>query len=152
MHQPAFCRGRVETAQLQKRQVVEGAGPVGVEQKRGCIGAASLRQMAQALMQTADRVPGLGIIQHDQSESHGEGITAVLQASYPTPPVTQPEEPRVSISAPNGRGTLCVMRILLVNHGSAGAWGGGDGVQIRETGKRLQQRGHDVVGVNADQP
>ena len=24
--------------------------------------------------------------------------------------------------------------------------------QIRETGKRLQQRGHDVVGVNADQP
>ena len=44
------------------------------------------------------------------------------------------------------------MRILLVNHGSAGEWGGGDGVQIRETGKRLQQRGYDVVGVNADQP
>ena len=44
------------------------------------------------------------------------------------------------------------MRILLVNHGSAGEWGGGDGVQIRETGKRLQQRGHDVVAVNADQP
>ena len=44
------------------------------------------------------------------------------------------------------------MRILLVNHGSAGEWGGGDGVQIRETGKRLQQRGHEVVGVNADQP
>ena len=44
------------------------------------------------------------------------------------------------------------MRILLVNHGSAGEWGGGDGVQIRETGKRLQQRGHEVVGVNADEP
>ena len=44
------------------------------------------------------------------------------------------------------------MRILLVNHGSAGEWGGGDGVQIRETGKRLQKRGHDVVSVNADQP
>ena len=44
------------------------------------------------------------------------------------------------------------MRILLVNHGTAGAWGGGDGVQIRETGKRLQQRGHDVVAVNSDQP
>ena len=44
------------------------------------------------------------------------------------------------------------MRILLVNHGSAGEWGGGDSVQIRETGKRLLQRGHDVVGVNADQP
>ena len=44
------------------------------------------------------------------------------------------------------------MRILLVNHGTAGEWGGGDGVQIRETGKRLQQRGHDVVSVNADQP
>ena len=44
------------------------------------------------------------------------------------------------------------MRILLVNHGAAGSWGGGDGVQIRETGKRLQQRGHEVVGINADQP
>ena len=44
------------------------------------------------------------------------------------------------------------MRILLVNHGTAGEWGGGDGVQIRETGKRLQKRGHEVVAVNADQP
>ena len=44
------------------------------------------------------------------------------------------------------------MRILLVNHGTAGEWGGGDGVQIRETGKRLQQRGHEVVAVNADEP
>ena len=44
------------------------------------------------------------------------------------------------------------MRILLVNHGSAGEWDGGDGVQIRETAKRLQQRGHEVMGVNADQP
>ena len=25
-------------------------------------------------------------------------------------------------------------------------------MQIRETGKRLQQRGHEVVGVNADTP
>lgn len=44
------------------------------------------------------------------------------------------------------------MRILLVNHGTAGEWGGGDGVQLRETGKRLQLRGHEVVAVNADQP
>ena len=44
------------------------------------------------------------------------------------------------------------MRILLVNHGSAGEWGGGDAVQIRETGKRLKQRGHEVVGINSDQP
>ena len=43
------------------------------------------------------------------------------------------------------------MRILLVNHGSAGEWGGGDGVQIRET-ERAAKRGHDVVSVNADQP
>ena len=43
------------------------------------------------------------------------------------------------------------MRILLVNHGSAGEWGGGDAVQIRETGKLLGQRGHEVVG-NSDQP
>lgn len=44
------------------------------------------------------------------------------------------------------------MKILLVNHGNADAWGGGDGVQIRETGKRLQQRGHEVQIVNSDQP
>ena len=49
-------------------------------------------------------------------------------------------------------GTLWAMRILLVNHGTAGEWGGGDGVQLRETGKRLQQRGHEVAAVNADQP
>ena len=44
------------------------------------------------------------------------------------------------------------MRILLVNHGTAGDWGGGDGVQIRETAKRLAQRGHHVKAVNTDQP
>jgi glycosyltransferase involved in cell wall biosynthesis len=44
------------------------------------------------------------------------------------------------------------MKILLVNHGTAGDWGGGDGVQIRETAKRLQQRGHLVKTVNSDQP
>ena len=44
------------------------------------------------------------------------------------------------------------MRILLVNHGTAGDWGGGDGVQIRETAKRLTQRGHHVEAVNTDQP
>lgn len=44
------------------------------------------------------------------------------------------------------------MRILLVNHGTANNWGGGDSVQVRETGKRLQQRGHEVIAVNADQP
>ena len=44
------------------------------------------------------------------------------------------------------------MKILLVNHGSAGEWGGGDGVQMRETGQRLQQRGHQVAMVNSDTP
>jgi len=44
------------------------------------------------------------------------------------------------------------MKILLVNHGTAGEWGGGDGVQIQETAKRLIQRGHHVDQVNADQP
>ena len=44
------------------------------------------------------------------------------------------------------------MRILLVNHGTAGDWGGGDGVQLRETGRRLRQRGHSVEEVNSDQP
>jgi len=49
-------------------------------------------------------------------------------------------------------GTALIMRVLLVNHGTAGDWGGGDGVQMRETGKRLHQRGHEVVAVNADRP
>ena len=44
------------------------------------------------------------------------------------------------------------MKVLLVNHGRAGEWGGGDGVQLRETGKRLRQRGHDVVEVNSVNP
>jgi len=44
------------------------------------------------------------------------------------------------------------MNVLLVNHGNASAWGGGDGVQIRETAKRLQQRGHRVAMVNSDRP
>ena len=45
-----------------------------------------------------------------------------------------------------------IMRILLVNHGTAGDWGGGDGVQMRETAKRLAQRGHQAVVVNSDRP
>ena len=44
------------------------------------------------------------------------------------------------MSAGSVHGTLCAMRILLVNHGTAGEWGG-DGVQLREAGKRLIQRG-----------
>ncbi|MDA7623142.1 glycosyltransferase family 4 protein [bacterium] len=44
------------------------------------------------------------------------------------------------------------MKVLLVNHGRAGEWGGGDGVQIRETAKRLNQRGHEVNLVNSDRP
>ena len=44
------------------------------------------------------------------------------------------------------------MKILLVNHGTAGEWGGGDGVQIRETEKRLKQRGHETKRVNSDNP
>ena len=44
------------------------------------------------------------------------------------------------------------MKILFVNHGTAGEYGGGDGVQMRETAKRLANRGHQVVAVNSDQP
>ncbi len=44
------------------------------------------------------------------------------------------------------------MKILLVNHATAGDWGGGDGVQIRETAKRLRQRGHEVEEINSDNP
>ena len=44
------------------------------------------------------------------------------------------------------------MKILFVNHGTAGEYGGGDGVQMRETAKRLAQRGHQVVAINSDTP
>lgn len=44
------------------------------------------------------------------------------------------------------------MKIALVNHGTAGEWGGGDSVQIKETAKRLRQRGHQVNIQNKDQP
>ena len=44
------------------------------------------------------------------------------------------------------------MKVLLVNHGTAGDWGGGDSVQIRETAKRLVQRGHNVAIRNDDRP
>ena len=42
------------------------------------------------------------------------------------------------------------MKILLVNHGKASEWGGGDGVQIKETAKRLRQRGYEVDTINND--
>lgn len=44
------------------------------------------------------------------------------------------------------------MKVLLVNHGTAAEWGGGDGVQIRETAKRLRQRGYSVEVQNKDIP
>jgi len=44
------------------------------------------------------------------------------------------------------------VRIVLVNHGTASEWGGGDGVQIRETARRLRQRGHAVSVQNSDRP
>lgn len=44
------------------------------------------------------------------------------------------------------------MKILLVNHGTASEWGGGDGVQMRETAARLKQRGHQVEIQNSDTP
>lgn len=44
------------------------------------------------------------------------------------------------------------MKIVLVNHGTASEWGGGDSVQIKETAKRLIQRGHQVSIQNSDEP
>ena len=44
------------------------------------------------------------------------------------------------------------MKILMVNHGTASEWGGGDSVQIEETAKILKQRGHKVEIQNADRP
>jgi glycosyltransferase involved in cell wall biosynthesis len=44
------------------------------------------------------------------------------------------------------------VRIVLVNHGTASEWGGGDSVQIRETARCLIQRGHQVSVQNSDRP
>ena len=44
------------------------------------------------------------------------------------------------------------MRILLINHGTAGQFGGGDGTQIRNTAQQLRAVGHDVSMVNSDEP
>ena len=44
------------------------------------------------------------------------------------------------------------MRIVLVNHGTAGEWGGGDSVQIKKTAEKLIQRGYEVSIQNADSP
>ena len=44
------------------------------------------------------------------------------------------------------------MNILLVNHGTASEWGGGDGIQMRETARCLRQRGHNVDIQNSDTP
>ena len=45
---------------------------------------------------------------------------------------------------------LKVVKVVLINHGTAGEWGGGDSVQIKETAKRLIQRGHKVSIQNSD--
>ena len=44
------------------------------------------------------------------------------------------------------------MRIVLINHGTASEWGGGDSVQIKETARVLRNRGHEVVIQNKDRP
>ena len=44
------------------------------------------------------------------------------------------------------------MKVVMVNHGDAGSWGGGDSVQIKETAKRLKLRGYDVDIQNSDRP
>ena len=44
------------------------------------------------------------------------------------------------------------MKIALINHGTALEWGGGDGVQIRETARVLRLRGHKVSIQNSDKP
>ena len=44
------------------------------------------------------------------------------------------------------------MRIVLVNHGTANEWGGGDSVQIKKTGEKLSERGNQVSIQNSDRP
>ena len=44
------------------------------------------------------------------------------------------------------------VKVVLINHGTAGEWGGGDSVQIKETAKRLRQRGYEVSIQNSDTP
>ena len=58
----------------------------------------------------------------------------------------------VSIIRDTSKSNIKKMKVLLVNHGTASEWGGGDSVQIIETAKRLKQRGHDVDIQNSDRP
>ena len=44
------------------------------------------------------------------------------------------------------------MKVVLVNHGTAGDWGGGDSVQIKQTASKLLERGYDVSIQNSDRP
>ena len=44
------------------------------------------------------------------------------------------------------------VRVVLVNHGTANEWGGGDSVQIKKTGEKLEERGHQVSIQNSDRP
>ena len=44
------------------------------------------------------------------------------------------------------------VRVVLINHGTAGEWGGGDSVQIKKTAEKLVQRGYSVSIQNADIP
>ena len=44
------------------------------------------------------------------------------------------------------------VKVTLVNHGTASEWGGGDSVQLKETAKRLIQRGYKVDIQNSDRP
>ena len=44
------------------------------------------------------------------------------------------------------------VRVVLINHGAAGDWGGGDSVQINKTAEKLRQRKYSVSIQNADKP
>ncbi|ABB25094.1 Glycosyltransferase-like [Synechococcus sp. CC9902] len=44
------------------------------------------------------------------------------------------------------------MKVVLVNHGTASEWGGGDSIQIQETGRVLAARGWEVSIQNSDRP
>ena len=44
------------------------------------------------------------------------------------------------------------MRILLINHGTAGKFVGGDSTQIKNTALQLRASGHEVTMVNSDEP
>ena len=127
-------------------QVVENAGPVRIWQRNYMASLlAGDWPDDDASARWCAKLPALLSRQHVSGEG-GEGLGAndLTPRDKPVTPAW-PSSPNMSVGHcascnPPGQSWIC-------RRMGWRRWGA-----IRETGKRLRQRGHDVVGVNADQP